>query len=155
MKLGEALNERARLAKRVTELRDVLDESLIVTEGEEPVGNAEKLTSDILNTIDSIEDLVARINRTNTETTLSDGTSLTEALAKRDALAAKTALFEHQTRKLTHADPFSYRRAASELREIRQVNVDDLMMSRDKFAQERRELDAELQALNWTTELVD
>src|SRR4051812_48987335 len=133
MKLGEALNERSRLSKRVTELREVLDASLIVQEGEEPAGDPATLQRDILATIDAIEGLVARINRTNAATTLADGTSLTEALAKRDALGAKVSHFEFVIRKLAHSDPYgSFRRAASELRSLRQVKVEDVMDSRDQ-----------------------
>lgn len=154
MKLGEALNERARLSKRVSELRDVIDGSLVLQEGEDPAVDVTKVSEEILTTIDAVEALVASVNRTNAETTLSDGQTITQALARRDAYAAKMAYFEFVIRKLTHDDPYSYRRAASELRSIRHADVIDAMTKRDSLAQDRRKLDAELQTLNWTTELL-
>jgi hypothetical protein len=154
MKLGEALNERARLAKRAAEARDILDASLVVQEGEEPAADPEALLASALESIDSIETFVARINNTNANTKLDDGTTVTEALAHRDALGAKIAMYDFVIRKLTKDDPYGFRRSASELKEVRLMKLDEVIAERDKFAQERRELDAQLQTLNWTKPLL-
>lgn len=156
MKLGEALNERSRLAKRVTELRDFLGESLVMQEGEEPVSDAGELIAQSLAAISEIEKLVAAINKTNANTTLADGRTLTQALAARDGLAAKVATYEYAMREIGGKnDPYAFRRSASELKQVRTMDLTVLMDSRDALAKERRELDAELQTLNWTTDLVD
>lgn len=155
MKLGEALNERARLAKAVSEGRDILDSCLVTQEGEAPVVTPDNLLNDALINVIKIENLVAQINKTNSATTLEDGRTLTEALAHRDGLAAQIALYEHVMRKLSDNDPYSFRRSASELKQVRHMTLGSVIIERDKLAQERRALDAQLQTLNWTTDLVE
>ena len=158
MKLGEALNERARLAKSVAELRDVMGTALVVQEGEDPITNATDTLDATMDTIDEIGVLVARINKTNAATKLENGKTITEALADRDRLSAQVAFVEYAMRTLTGQDDLygrAYRRTASELRQIRQMDLDTLTRRRDLLAKERRTLDAELQALNWTTDLVE
>src|SRR4051812_49270080 len=110
MKLGEALNERARLAKRVSEIRDILGSSLIVQEGEEAPADARALMTEAQSVIGNIERLVAAINKTNSETDL-DGNSLTEVIARRDALGAKISMLEFVINKLANDDPYSFRRS--------------------------------------------
>lgn len=160
MKLGEALNERARLAKSVSEARDLLETSLVIQEGEEPAINPETVVAKALVTVEEIEWLVAAINRTNSQTRVTvegEEMSLTEALARRDSLAARIALLDHVIRKLAADERGStfFRRQASELRQVRQMDVADVQTRRDFLAGRRRRLEAVLQQTNWTTDLIE
>lgn len=155
MKLGEALNERARLAKRVGELRHTLEGCIVIQEGETAAADPGALLAQSMSMIDEIEGLVAAINYTNSVTMLPSGLTLTEALAARDALGAKVGLYDFAIDKLTKGDPFLYRRTASELKQERLLKYASTVSERDYHAQLRRELEAELQEVNWTTELIE
>lgn len=94
MKVAEALILRADVQKRIEQLRYRLRQSVIVQEVEtppedpqEPLTEAERLTN-------QLAQLVARINRANLATTLAGGSTITEALARRDALQMRYSLIE-------------------------------------------------------------
>ena len=48
-----------------------------------------------------------------------------------------------------------FRYGRSEIRMVRQVSVSELQSQLDQLARQRRELDTELQAHNWTTPLIE
>lgn len=88
MKLANALMERSELQHHLSELSTRLNNNAKVQEGEEPAENPSELLEDLNNTIISLEDLITRINLTNSTTHI-DGTTITELLAKRDCLKQK------------------------------------------------------------------
>lgn len=159
MKLGEALNERSRLAKQISEWRDLAIASAITQEGEEPPVNVPSTIDKAMLTIERLSILVGQINRTNSITHLDhkgDTFTLTAALAMRDGLRARISFLEAVLQKVANVDEFSHlrRRQASELREVRQVEVDGLVTVRDSYAQGLRDLEVAIQSTNWTTELL-
>src|ERR671936_1416339 len=89
MKLGEALTLRSQLQIRIEQLRGRLKASALVQEGEEPPEDPESLLAEFDDLATQLERLVTRINHTNIATWLPDGTTLTDALARRDALALR------------------------------------------------------------------
>jgi hypothetical protein len=99
---------------------------------------------------DELALLVARINRTNLRTTLADGETLTDALARRDALTLKYRSFSAVANAAGENAP---RHLRSEIRLLPAVDVAALRKQTDEFARERRELDAVIQETNWQTDL--
>jgi hypothetical protein len=97
-----------------------------------------------------IRALVVAVNLTNTMTTLPDGATVTEALARRDALSHRMRLVAEAA---TRASDKLARYGHSEIREVATLDVAALRAEADRLAAERRELDAQLQRVNWTTEL--
>src|SRR5579863_9548454 len=89
MKLAEALALRADIQKRISGLGDRVEESAKVQEGEQPPENPEELLTQLNDLFSQLESLIARINRTNLSATLANGTTLTDALARRDVLALR------------------------------------------------------------------
>ena len=85
MKLATALTERADLQTRLTELQKRLNNNAKVQEGEKPAEKPKALLEELDVVLNSLEELMARINMTNS-VTKSDGSTLTELLAKRDCL---------------------------------------------------------------------
>jgi hypothetical protein len=78
--------------------------------------------------------------------------TLTEALARRDVLHMRHGIIA------TIADTASTLLERYSLREIRRVatvDVGALRREMDDLAQQRRELDGSIQAVNWTTELIE
>src|SRR5260370_22784953 len=86
MKLAEALVVRADLQKRIEQLRARLRQSVLVQEGEQPPEDPSELLAEAARLVDELARLIFRINRANLATTLPNGVSLTEAIARRDAL---------------------------------------------------------------------
>lgn len=153
MKLAEALARRADLQKRLEQMRGRLEKSALVQEGERPPEEPEELLAETNGLLEELEGLVARINRTNLSATLADGeTTLTAALARRDALALRYSLLNTLVRKASEVLP---RYGRAEIRILPTVEVAPLRRRLDDVARERRELDTAVQQANWTTELSD
>ena len=151
MTLGEALTLRADLQLRLSELRTRLLASAQVQEGETPPEQPQALLAEFEQTAAQLQELVARINRTNLTVTTGSGETLTDALARRDVLALRYAVH----RELAAAA--SQRPERYSLREIKlepTVDVAELRRAVDELARERRELDVALQAANWSSTLV-
>jgi hypothetical protein len=152
MKLAEALVLRADVQKRIEQLRNRLRQSALIQEGETPPEDPQELLAEAERLTTQLARLVARINRANLATTLSDGATLTDALARRDALQTRYSLIE------TAAETASARvdrYGRSEIRKVATVDVGALRKQMERLAQERRELDTTIQATNWATEIGD
>ena len=85
MKLAEALQLRTGLQKRINQLSSRLCNNATVQEGEKPAEDPAALMEEYEDCVAQLEGLIARINRTNSETRTESGT-LTELLARRDCL---------------------------------------------------------------------
>ena len=134
MKLAEALQLRADLQKRMAQLADRLYDNATVQEG----GAGQ------------LEDLMARINRTNCGTRTPHGT-LTELLARRDCLKMRVETWRNF---LTSASSLTHRATRSEIRIMSAVSVPEYRKKADALARELRETDNVIQSANWTTELL-
>jgi len=151
MKLGEALTLRSQLQVKFQQLRERLKASALVQEGEAPPEDPDVLLAELESVADELEELIARINKTNLATSLRDGMTLTEALARRDHLAWLQGAL-HQVAETASVVQARYGKA--ELRMLRTVDVAKLRQRADGLAKERRTLDARIQEVNWLTELV-
>jgi hypothetical protein len=154
MMIGEALNRRADLQKRVAQLESRLQSSVVVQEGEEPPERPDELMSELDSVCDELELLIARINHTNAATRLPTGETVTEALARRDVLGMRASAVRAAIRSATERGPFG-RYSRSEIRSVRQVRVSELQALVDRRGRELRELDDRLQQHNWTTPLTE
>ena len=94
--------------------------------------------------------LIVAVNVTNTATRLPDGTMVTEALARRAALSQRMRLVTDAAHRATVK---LARWGHAEIREVATLDAAALRAEADRLAAQRRELDAELQRINWTTEL--
>lgn len=156
MIIGEALSRRADLQKRVAQVQDRLRASVLVQEGDEPPEMPEKLLGDLGSLCDELEELIARINHTNASTRLYGGETVTEALARRDVLAIRQDGLRGAVRAATNERGGGLLRySRSEIRMVRHISVSDIQAQIDELAKRQRELDAELQAHNWTTPLIE
>lgn len=153
MIVGEALNRRADLHKRIEQLHDRLSTSVLVQEGDEPPESPEELLAELTSLCDELQDLIANINHTNASTKLASGETVTEGIARRDVLALRRGALRSAVRAATDGGLSRYSR--SEIRMVRQIRVSDIQTLLDKLAKERRELDNQLQEHNWTTQLVE
>jgi hypothetical protein len=152
MKLAEALALRADTQKRIEQMRERLRQSALVQEGEQPPEDPRALLAEVERLIAELAALIARINRTNLATRLADGTTLTDALARRDTLILHYSLMSSAAEA---AAKRLERYSRSEIRLVAVVPVSELRGKMDDLARQRRELDLLIQAANWATDLAE
>lgn len=150
MKLATALAERADLQSRLSQISVRLNNNAKVQEGEEPSESPLALMEELDRTVCRLEELMARINLTNS-LTKRDGKTITELLAHRDCLKNKIRIMRDfldessdKVRRITHA----------EIKIKSTVPVPELQKKVDSLSKELRETDACIQELNWTAELL-
>ncbi len=150
MKLAEALNLRADIAKRTAQLNVRLQNNALVQEGEKPAENPADLLLELDELIIQQEELVGRINLTNAKTEC-DGKTLTELIAHKDVIRTKIDVMRAFLDAASKKIPRGLR---SEIRILSTVNVAELRKQVDALEKEFRETDVKIQTLNWNTELL-
>ena len=124
----------------------------MVQEGSEPPELPKDLLGEVDRLADELEQLIALINQTNSSTRLPSGMSLTEALARRDVLALRHGVLHQAAEAAVQAEA---RYSRSEIRLVRLIDVAAIRARMDDLARDRRELDTEIQAHNWTVDLIE
>lgn len=152
MKLSEALILRADCQKRIEQLRQRLVRSAKIQEGEQPPENPQALIAELETTLNELNDLIRRINKTNSLTNLEEGMTLSDALAQRDTLALKRSVYNSLV-EAAAINPNRY--SASEIKSFSTVNIAELQTQMDRLSRDYRELDTKIQAANWNTDLID
>lgn len=159
MKLAEALALRADAQKRFEQLRSRIQASARFQEGEEPPEDATALLAEADGVLGELEDLIRRINRTNAGVAIEPGTTITDAIARRDVLRLRRVLYAGAADSATgHASShpgMGVRQMRSELRYLSALEVPALRRQGDGVAKELRELDNRIQHANWEVDLVD
>ncbi len=150
MKLAEALQERADLNRRIQQLQQRLGNNAIVQEKEKPIEDPKNLLAELDRCVAELEDIIARINLTNCRTQV-EGKTLTQHLARRDALKLKLGAY----RDLAYqASQVGHRASGREIKLFSAVDVPQLQRDVDGLSKELRLLDNTIQAANWSTELI-
>lgn len=150
MKLAEALQERADLNRNIEQLRSRLVNNVIVQENEKPAEDPQALIKELDGAVSRLEELMKRINQTNCMT-ISEGKSVTELIAARDALKVKIAVYKDI---VSNASQTARRARMSEIKILSAVDVRKLQKKIDDMSKEFRLTDNKIQALNWSTELM-
>ncbi len=150
MKLAEALNSRADIAKRINQLNGRLQNNALVQEGDEPAENPAELLKELDELVSQQEELIARINLTNAKT-VCGGKTLTELIAHKDTVRVKIDVMRAF---LSEASKKASRGMRSEIRILSTVNVSELRKQVDALEKDFRETDVQIQTLNWNTELI-
>ena len=152
MKLAEALILRADIKKRIEQLRQRLYNNAKVQEGDAPAEKPDELIKEIEVSTKEFEELIRKINKTNSETEFARGKTLTDALAERDVLVLKRGVYSGLVNAATVTQQLYSR---SEIKFVSTVNVGKMQKQADKLAKQFRELDAKIQEFNWKTEVVE
>ena len=150
MKLATALAERSDIQNRINTISVRLDNNAKVQEGDVPAEDPKALMEELDRLIVRLEDLVARINLTNSGTVY-EGKTITELLALRDCLKKKVRVLRDF---LNTASDRVTRMTRTEIKIVSTVPVTEIQKTVDGLAKELRTVDEKIQELNWTTELV-
>jgi hypothetical protein len=157
VKLAEALAQRADAQRRVEQLRARAVGSARYQEGEKPAEDAARLIAEAEATLDLLQSLTARVNRTNCAVRMGADGTLTDALARRDALRARHALVTAAADAAAGRDQRGapVRQLRSELAMLPALPVPRLRERADTLAREICELDLRIQRVNWEADLLD
>ncbi|MBR0130654.1 MAG: DIP1984 family protein [Firmicutes bacterium] len=150
MKLATALSERADLQRRISELSVRLNNNAKVQEGEKPSEDPKALLNELDECLARLEELVARINKTN-NSTLSGGQTITDLIARRDCLKERIRIMRNF---LDASSEKVSRYSKTEIKILSTVEVSSLQKQVDQYSKQLRETDELIQGLNWTTELL-
>lgn len=150
MKLASALSERANLQKRIAELSVRLNNNAKIQEGETPAEDPKVLLEELADDFARLEELIARINKTNNATRSGDLT-LTDLIAKRDCLKQRIAIMRDF---LNRSSEKVTRYTKTEIKILSTVSVAEQQKELDRLSKQLRETDETIQGLNWTTELL-
>ena len=144
MKLAEALSIRKDLQKRIQQLGQRIQNNVKVQEGDEPLEQPRELMKEL-------DACLKRINATNMQTKTADGTTLTQLMARKDVLTMRVSnlrsIFET-------ASAGQDRYSRSEIKTVTVVDVKAIGKKVDKCSAQLRQLDMEIQSLNFQTELI-
>ncbi|WP_299570909.1 DIP1984 family protein [uncultured Leptotrichia sp.] len=151
MKIAEALILRADIQKRISQLKTRLNNNAKVQENEEPAENPEFLLTELDDLISQLNDLIIKINRTNTFSKI-DGISLVELIAKKDTLSQKAVILREF---IEIASQKINLYSSTEIKVFSTVNVPAQQKQLDKLSKEIRETDTKLQQANWTIDLIE
>jgi hypothetical protein len=149
MKLAEALSIRADFQKRIAQLKERLKDNSKIQEGDVPVEDTKELWIELDGNLTQLENLIYRINVTNMHT-VHKGQTLTKLIAAKDVLTLRVSLMREVVKHTTEREE---RYGRQEIRYIRTVDVTELRQELDSYSRQLRELDLEIQSLNWTVEL--
>jgi len=151
MKLAQALILRADTQKRIEQLKVRLLSNAKTQENEKPSEDPKLLLKELDKLTNELFTLICSINLTNSSAKF-DGISLTEMIAKKDALVLKAnVLREFATSASQKVDLYSN----SEIKILSTVDVAALQKQVDALSKEIRELEMKLQEANWTVDLVE
>lgn len=148
MKLAEGLLLRADLKKKVEHLENRIRPVLIVLDGKKPQEDPTKLLAQLRKTIEDLEAIIIRINKTNNNTLIEGEGSLMNALAKRDSLKllAEKLRTIRQSAQINNMGYNSTEFKAS-------IDIHSLQIEIDQTGRAFRQIDSKIQEINWLTEL--
>ena len=150
MKLAAALSERADIQRRISELAGRLRQNAKVQQGEQPSEQPQELMKELDGLLARLEELVARINLTNS-TVSADDRTITELISHRDTLKLRISVMRGF---LDEASSKVDRYSRAEILIQSTVDVSALQKQLDGYSRELRQTDEKLQELNWPTELL-
>ncbi len=152
MKLAEALVQRADIKKRLTEIQTRLAQNARVQDGETPHENPETILRELAEALSAYRTLIQRINRTNAATQLSDGRTITDAIAERDVLLIEQRTLDALIKAASQVD---FRYSRTEIKLVATVNVAEQRRALDAVAKTLRELDLAIQRINWEVDVLE
>ena len=152
MKLAEALSIRKSLNTKLGDLRDRLYNMAKVAEGDEPAEDPAVLINDIDRVCSQLTKLITVINRTNISVTNAAGETMTSMLSRRDVLKLQIDILRNA---FEQATSFASRYSRGEIKYVPAIDVKILREKIDRLSKKYRELDMEIQTLNFSCDLVE
>ena len=150
MKLAEALLLRADMKKKLASLRERLTANAVVQEKEKPHEDPQKLIKEATGVLEQLESLALSINAANLSTSLPDGRTLAQVIARRDRLVQQHSLLQLLVAS-ARKEPDRY--SMKEIKWVATVDVARLQKQSDDLSRQIREINAIIQETNWRVEI--
>ena len=150
MKLAEALSIRKDLQTRISQLSSRLVSTVKVQEGDEPAEEPKELFKELDSCLKQLEEYIYRINVTNLQTMCGKKT-LTQLMAERDVLTKRVGVMQEV---FNQASSTNDRYSRSEIKYVTTIDIKALRKQIDKLSAQLRQLDIEIQSINFSTELI-
>ena len=151
MKLAEALAERSDCHKRLEEIGVRLEQSARIQEGDQPAEDPGELLAETDRIFARLLELISAVNRTNSRTAFDEERTISDAIAERDILGKRR---DFLARAAGSGSSRWDRYSKSEVRYVMTLPVGKLRAEADQLAKRYREVDLQIQELNWKTELI-
>ena len=152
MKLASALSERAILQEKILDLRNRMEINAVIQEGENPPEDPWELLRVLDTILMKYEKILKAINLTNSNTVTEEGITVTELLSRREALEKRIDALNRMTRAATEN---THRYARNEIKWLPSISIPELRKIKDGAEKQLRELNEQIQEINWTTELIE
>ena len=150
MKLAEALLLRTEYQQKILTLQNRVMQNLKVQENEKPFENPQELLSEMAKTNEKLCELIKQINARNNTAKLPCGKSLSDAIVERDMLMKKR---QYLSVIASTAAVRDYRLTRTEIKMNVTISVEELQKEIDDISKKFREMDVQIQSLNWTVDL--
>ena len=121
-----------------------------VQEGDEPAEDPKELLKELDSYLKQLEEYIYRINLTNMRT-MSGEKTLTQLMAERDVLTKRVEVMQNV---FNQASSSSERYSRSEIKFVTTIDIKALRKQIDKLSSQLRQLDIEIQSINFSTELI-
>ncbi len=155
MKLAEALIQRGDLQKRIEQMHQRLKRSARTQEDESAPEEPKALLAELSELIKEFGQLVSKINQSNSQASFEHNgkqLTITEALAERDAIMRHRQILENVIETAMGMDG-NNRYLYAQIKSFSNINVPEVQAEIDRLSRDYRELDTQIQATNWTTDL--
>ena len=152
MKLAEALSMRKDLEKNISGLKERLENVVRVQDGDAPAEDPQELLGILNNCLNQLEQIIYNVNVTNMKIVNDEGKSMTKLLAERDVLNKRISILRNT---FTRAASYSDRYGRNEIRTVATIETKPLRQELDQLSKQYRQLDIEIQRLNFTFDLVE
>jgi DNA repair exonuclease SbcCD ATPase subunit len=154
MKIAEALVQRADCQTLIQSLAERIKLLVLLVEGETPVESPDQLIEELDRAIDRLEELVAKINRTNARTEVRPGVTITDLIAHRDSCKKRHLTL---TEIAAAAMPAKRDRMGRIEKAIVKaaISVPELRVKISEASKAYRAVDAEIQQLNWQVDIIE
>jgi|GEM_PF-3204345 len=149
MYLAEALNQRRDLLGRISHYKGLLPKMIYKIEGQDLAFEPEYVLQQLKNLASQLERVVRAINKTNHQTPLEDGKSLADAIAERDSIDLYISFCKKVMQGMNEVS-CSY----SDKEQTLRIDMKKVEEDLQRFLDQRRALDSEIQRINWQTVLV-
>ena len=150
MKLAEALSIRKDLQTRISQLSARLASNVKVQEGDEPAEDPKELFKELDSCLKQLEEYIYRINLTNMRT-MSGEKTLTQLMAERDVLTKRVEVMQNV---FNQASSTNERYSRTEIKFVTTIDIKALRKQIDKLSSQLRQLDIEIQSINFSTDLI-
>ena len=150
MKLAEALLERKGAKVKIDSLQERLEENALVQDGDTPSEAPESLVAKLREAVARLESLIRQINAANNTARLPSGASVSEAIVRRDMLKLERQALERMVAAMSTRH---FRFGRNEVKFVATIGQAKVRQEIDRLSKEWRELDAQIQAVNWLTEV--